>query len=141
MAFYHQVLDLKKELEALGHTVLAPELEFEVVEGDTSVGGYFERSGGMDAFPPEHEAWKKKARAIDVHFRKIDASDCILVANYEKKGIANYIGANTFLEMGYAFGTGKKIFILNDLPETSPYKEELFGLQPIVLRGDIDQLS
>lgn len=140
MAFYHQFTELKRELELLGHTVVAPELEFETSKNDTSVGAFFDSHGGVDAFPPEHEVWIKKGAAITAHFRKIDASDCILVTNYEKKGIPNYIGGNTFLEIGYAYGTGKNVFILNEMPVTSAFKEELLGMRPVILRSDISKI-
>lgn len=140
MAFYHQFQDLKKELEKMGHTVIAPELEFETKDGDTSVGSFFDRNGGVDAFLPHHDVWKKKGRAIDAHFRKIDDSECILITNYEKKGIPNYIDGNTFLEMGYAYGTNKPIYILNEFPASSVYKEEMLGMQPVVLLGDITKI-
>lgn len=132
---------IKKQLEDLGHSVIAPELEFETKGDDTSVGAFFDRNGGVDAFPPDHEVWKKKGKAITAHFRKIDDSDCILVTNYEKKGVENYIGGNTFLEMGYAYGTGKQIFVLNELPKTSAYKEEMLGMQPTILESDITKIS
>ena len=141
MAFYEKFTALKKELESVGHSVIAPELEFETKGDDTSVGAFFDRNGGVDAFPPDHEVWKKKGKAINTHFRKIDNSECILITNYEKKGIPNYIGGNTFLEMGYAYGTGKKIFILNEMPVTSAYKEEMLGMQPIILNGDISRIG
>jgi hypothetical protein len=48
---------------------------------------------------------------INMHWKKILRSDCILVANYEKQSIPGYVGGNTFLEMGFAFVTGKQIFI------------------------------
>lgn len=32
----------------------------------------------------------------------ICGSDAILVLNYDKKGIKNYIGGNTLMEMGFA---------------------------------------
>lgn len=140
MAFYRQFLELKPKLEELGHEVLHPELEFEPQGDDTSVGHYFDTHGGVDAFPPDHEVWKKKGRAITAHFRKIDQSDCILVTNYEKKGRQNYIGANTFLEIGYAFGNNKKVYILNEMPADSAFKEEILGMQPIVLNGDLSKL-
>lgn len=141
MAFDQKFMVVKTQLEDLGNTVIAPELEFETKGDDTSVGAFFDRNGGIDAFPADHEVWKKKGKAITAHFRKIDDSDCILVTNYEKKGIENYIGGNTFLEMGYAYGTGKKIFVLNELPKASAYKEEMLGMQPIVLNGDISLIK
>lgn len=137
MAFYNQYSELKKKLEEMGHIVIAPELEFETKDGDTSVGAYFDRNGGIDAFPIDHAVWKKKGKAISAHFRKIDNSECILVTNYEKKGVTNYIGGNTFLEIGYAYGMGKKIFILNDMPAVSIFKEEILGMQPIVIKSDL----
>lgn len=137
MSGYKKFMALKEDLKKLGHDVLHPNVEFEMKGDDTSVGAYFDRNGGIDSFPPDHDVWKQKGEAIANHFRKIDESDAILVTNYEKKGIENYIGGNTFLEIGYAFGTGKKIFILNNLPEQSAYKEEILGMQPIILSGDI----
>ena len=76
---------------------------------------------------------------IREHFRKIEQSDAILVLNYEKKGIPGYIGGNTFLEMGYAFGLGKKVYLLNDIPEMD-YKTEMAAIQPILLNGDIGKI-
>lgn len=140
MAFYHQFTELKGELERLGHMVVAPVLEFGTSGDDTSAGAFFDSRGGVDAFPPEHNVWVKKGNAITAHFRKIDESDCILVTNYEKKGVPNYIGGNTFLEIGYAYGTGKKVFILNEMPQTSAFKEELLGMRPTVLHGDISRI-
>lgn len=141
MSGYKKFISLKDELEKMGHIVHCPEIEFETKGDDTSVGAYFDQHGGIDVFPPGHDVWKKKGEAITKHFRKIDESEAILVTNYEKKGIENYIGGNTFLEIGYAFGTGKKIFILNDLPAQSAYKEEILGMQPFVLGGDISKIN
>lgn len=141
MAFYNQFADLTKKLEMLGHTVLAPELEFKTDGDDTSVGRYFEQHGGVDAFPPDHDVWKKKGKAITTHFKRIDESDAILVVNHEKNGIPNYIGGNTFLEIGYAYGNNKKVFLLNDLPAQLLFKEEMLGMQPTILKGDLTRIA
>jgi hypothetical protein len=42
--------------------------------------------------------------------------------------------------MGYAFAKGKKVYILNDLPKQSAFKEEILGIQPIILRGDLRKI-
>lgn len=76
---------------------------------------------------------------IREHFRKIEQSDAILILNYEKKGIPGYIGGNTFLEMGYAFGLGKKVYLLNEIPELD-YKTEMAAIQPIILNGNIEDI-
>lgn len=140
MSFYNQFSEIKKKLEEMGHTVSVPELIFETKNGDTSNGGFFDRNGGVDAFPPEHDVWRKKGKAITAHFRKIDQSDCILITNYEKKDTSDYIGGNTFLEIGYAYGNNKKIFILNNFPKQSAFKEEILGMQPVILNGDLNKI-
>ena len=54
----------------------------------------------------------------------IQKSDAILVLNLTKNGIENYIGGNTFLEMGFAHVLEKKIFVYNKLPDVG-YKDEI----------------
>ncbi len=76
---------------------------------------------------------------IREHFRKIEQSDAILILNYEKKGIPGYIGGNTFLEMGYAFGLGKKVYLLHPVPEMD-YKTEMHAIQPTVIDGDLTKI-
>jgi nucleoside 2-deoxyribosyltransferase len=69
----------------------------------------------------------------------IKDSDAVLIVNLEKKGIANYIGGNTFLEMGFALAYGKKIYILNELPTTGPL-DEITGMLPVVLKGRLETI-
>lgn len=83
----------------------------------------------------------KKADLMRKHFDEIAKSDAILVANYEKHGQANYIGGNVLMEMAIAFYLHKPIYILNDIPESSSFEEEIKGFMPIVLRGDLTQLK
>ena len=82
---------------------------------------------------------KIKRNLINTHYRKILASDCILVANYSKNWDENYIGGNTFLEMGFAFVNKKPIFVLNQLPKM-PYSSEIIGMKPIVLEGSLNKI-
>lgn len=57
--------------------------------------------------------------------------------NYEKHGKANYIGPNVLMEMAVAFYLNKPIYVLNDTPQDSPLIDEILGLEPIFLNGDI----
>jgi nucleoside 2-deoxyribosyltransferase len=77
---------------------------------------------------------------IHEHFKKIEKADAILILNYEKNGIAGYIGGNTFLEMGYAFGLGKQVYLLNPIPQMD-YYTEMVAIQPVILHGDLSMLS
>lgn len=77
---------------------------------------------------------------INQHWNKILKSDCVLIANYEKKGVPGYVGGNTFLEMGFAFVTGKPIFMLNPIPDM-PYSSEMEGMQPIVINNDLTKIK
>ncbi len=43
------------------------------------------------------------------------------------------------MEMGFAYGLDKKIFLLNPVPDM-PYKEEILAMQPTVLNGDLTKL-
>lgn len=83
---------------------------------------------------------KKKTKFLQKHLENVANSDAILVLNYDKKGIKNYIGGSTFLEMGLAFFLKKKIFLLNSIPDRLPYSEEIKTMKPIILHGDIRKI-
>ncbi len=129
MQFHREMLKAKLELEHMGHTVLLPK-DLEIV-----------REGEYQPITDEEEHVTAKIEHdfIREHFRKIEKSDAILVLNYEKKGILNYVGGNTFLEMGYAFGLGKKIYLLNPIPDMD-YKTEMHAMQPVVLDGNLTKI-
>jgi len=126
MKFYQEMRESKEKLEAIGHTVFLPKgIDEEIpVEART------------DLSVDQVIAAKIEYDFIREHFRCIEKSDAILVLNYEKNGVANYIGGNTFLEMGHAFGGNKKIFLLNPIP-TMDYDTEMHAMEPVILNGDI----
>ncbi len=70
---------------------------------------------------------KREFDAVKAHFDEISRADAILVCNYDKNGVRNYIGANTFLEMGFAHCLGKKIYLVNPLPDMSYINDELYA--------------
>lgn len=70
---------------------------------------------------------KREFDAVKAHYDEISKAEAILVCNYDKNDIANYIGANTFLEMGFAHCLGKKIYLANPLPDMPYINDELYA--------------
>ena len=77
---------------------------------------------------------------IRYYYNKIKESDAIIVLNLEKNDTVGYIGGSVFLEMGFAHVLGKKIFLLNPIPEMN-YKDEIKAMQPKILNGDISAFN
>lgn len=142
IAFYKEMESLRDQLLEIGYEVKIPELALEAPKefgGDKKVyfGKYVEDNGGMDSFPSTHSLWDMKENAIRDHYKKIEWGDAIMVANYEKRGIEGYIGGNTLIEIGVAFFLKKPIYILNPVSSDLSYKQEIFGMKPVFLNGDL----
>ena len=93
------------------------------------------------AFNGEHAAIKRENNYLKVHYQHILESDAILFVNAEKKGQKNYIGGNVLIEMGQAYVNNKKMFLLYDLPRDSAYIEEIESMDPICLKGDLNNIK
>lgn len=78
--------------------------------------------------------------AMREHWSVIEKSDRVLVLNYEKHGIAGYIGGNAFLEMGFAYILRKPIYLFNQIPEMPYYKTEIIATNPTVVYGDLTKV-
>lgn len=125
MSFAREMKAVAQELSSQGHEVLLPE--------------------PIDSDPgKEHEAGsverKMEFDLIRRHWDKIRVADAILVLNIDKNGMANYVGGNSFLEMGFAHVLGKRIYALNPIPDM-PYAAEMLAMQPVVLYGDLQNLD
>jgi len=77
---------------------------------------------------------------IRYYYKKIQESDAIMVLNLDKMDTAGYIGGSVFLEMGFAHVLGKKIFLLNPIPDMH-YKDEIKAMQPVILNGNLSQFN
>lgn len=73
------------------------------------------------------------------YFKEIEEGDAILIVNPEKKGIKNYIGANSLIEMSFAYVLNKPIYIFNEVPEMD-YTDEIVAMKPICLGGNLEKL-
>lgn len=125
--FFDEMVAIQKDLEARGHTVLMPV-----------------KAKGVDYWASDNTSRvqaKKTLELINEHFNKIEKSDAILVVNITKGDIENYIGANTFLELGFAHYRDKKIYLLNPIPDQPYIIDEVLTIDPIILDGKIDNLE
>lgn len=135
IAFYDDMLDVKKRLEVLGHEVELPSRQVKDENGNMiPVKEYYARHKATES--NDSWIWDRRAEATMRHFKKVQWADAVIVLNYDKNGIAGYVGGNTLMEMGVAFYLKKPIFLLREIPEIS-YKEEILGMKPIVLSGDL----
>jgi len=138
IAFFDEMVDTKKKLESLGHTVKIPPTEVQDGEGNMiPVKQYYSIRKAETA--NSGWVWERMAQVMKSHFDKVAWADAILVLNHTKKEIKGYVGANTLLEMGLAFHLNKPIFLFDQIPELS-YKEEILGMQPILIQGDLNQV-
>ncbi len=126
-AFYEKVPDIKKELESKGHEITLP--------NSFDDPGFEEKLRDEDV--QKHSKWKGEMfrHSIEV----IGKNDAVLVLNFEKKSIKNYIGGATFLEMYDAFRLKKKIFLYNDIPE-GILKDEIIGFAPVLINGNLEKV-
>ena len=122
MQFMEQMKALQQVLIVKGYTVHIPD------EDDTD----------YDSLTDEGQV-ALKGQYIDAHLGYIEQSDAILVANFAKNGIDGYIGANTLMEIAFAYVLGKRIFVLNDVGEQG-CRLEVLGMMPVVLNQDLTLL-
>jgi hypothetical protein len=133
--FTHEMRALADTLAAQGHDVEIPPTSRKILQGEVTV----------DQIKAEKEQGTFADRAIKFdaireYWSTIQQTDAILVANYPKKGIKDYIGGNSFLEMGFAHVLNKPIYLLHAIPDLM-YSDEIEAMQPILLKGDISKLS
>ena len=124
--FVDREKEFAEKLEKVGHEV-------------QHTAGYGEQKFEGESLPEFGARMMKKSISI---IPKIDAVLCL---NHDKNGQLNYIGGATFCEMAYAFEHGKKIFILNDIPDDSEggpnIRFEIEMFKPIVLHGDLSKIK
>ncbi len=125
MQYTDSMLELCQSLNELGHQAFVTDLHKPFI-------------GKSDEEIEKIKIYQKNnLDAIREFWRAMQGADAILVANYDKHGINNYIGGNTFLEMGFAHVLNQKIFLLNPIPEIAYYKSEIEAMKPVIINGDL----
>ncbi|MFA6354467.1 MAG: hypothetical protein WCX12_02165 [Candidatus Paceibacterota bacterium] len=134
-SFFKQALDVEKELKTLGFAVKIPYTANVMKKsGDFRIETY--KTWFKDAANYNRKSW-----LIKNHLQKIIKGDAVLILNYEKNGVPRYIGGNTLIEAAIGFHYKKPIFILNPISDNLNFKEEILGMQPKFLNGDLRKIS
>jgi hypothetical protein len=115
----------------MGYKVLIPE-----TAENMKAAGTFQ----LEGFKPPLGDVEWKQRLMNGHFDRVEQGDVCLVVNDDKNGVKNYIGGNVLMEMTLAYRKHLPIVILNEIPEDVSYAEEIIGMAPIVLHGDLASL-
>jgi len=120
----------------------------------TAVGSLLEAQGHEVLYPmytlpfarqvpskQEKARLKKAEDLILAHYRNIMKNDVILTLNYSRGNHKDWIGANSFLEMGFAHVLGKRIYLLNPIPGFDYSREEIEAMEPVVLGGNLNKIK
>ena len=128
MVFTDKMLEVKNQLKELGHEVHVSSFVNEYV-------------GKSEKEKEEITIYHKTQKdAIRKFYEKIKISDAILVLNYDRRGINNYIGGNTLMEIGFAHVLEKKIFLMNPIPEIEYYRSEIEAVRSVIINGDLTKI-
>ncbi len=84
---------------------------------------------------------KLRKDSFDIEYNFIQSSDSILILNYDWNNILGYIGYNMYMDIGFAYILGKKIFVLNDLSSNQQnIKRDFTRLGVIYLKGELERI-
>ena len=131
--FADKLVSVYRQLEALGHEPMMHDDMFGIADGTARE--------LIDGIKIDHGEIKKKYNFIKWWHDCIVSGDAILVCNFDKNGIKNYIGGNTLMEIGFAHTNNKKIFLLNPIPKSVSYVDEIKAMMGVVIRGDLSKIK
>ena len=129
MQYVEKMIEVCDKLIELGHDAFVTDLHKSLV-------------GKTDEEKEKIKLYQKNDMdAIRAFWKAMQGSDAVLVLNYNKNGIKNYIGGNTLMEIGFAHVLNQKIFLMNPIPEIPYYKSEIEAMKPIVINEDFSLIK
>ena len=128
------MLGVARELRTAGCEVMIPQIAEKMeLSGDYRVETY-------KTWFADPNDYHKKTALIKDHFQKVIDADAVLILNYEKKGVAGYVGGNCLMEMTVAFLHQKPMYVLHSVSDQCALKEEVMALFPTFLNGNLSIL-
>ena len=131
--FADKLVEIYRKLEKMGHEPMMHKEMFGIADGSAK-----EIINGVKT---DHAAVKRKYDFIKWWNNCIKSGDALLVCNFDKNGIKNYIGGNTLMEIGFAHVNDKKVFLLNPIPDDVPYVDEIKAMTDVGLDGDFGKIN
>ncbi len=129
MQFIDKMLEARDKLQELGHNTFITDLHKSLI-------------GKTDSEIEKIKLHQKyNMDAIRVFWNAMQGADAVLVLNYDKNGIKNYVGGNTLMEIGFAHVLNQKIFMLNPIPDMPYCKTEIEAVKPVIINGDLAQVE
>ena len=129
MTFSPEMMDVGNKLKEKGFEIVLPKFTEE-----------YALLNSRDEMHKESAQNKVEHDLIKSYFEIIKDGDAVLVVNKDKKEVKNYVGGNSLLEMGFAHILGKKIFMLNPIPDMH-YKDEIEAMEPVILNGGFENIK
>ena len=132
MTFAKEMIKIKKKLEDLGHTVDVP----------SDIEAHLKNPKLIDDLESDLKHSQEK-NVLKECFDLLATNDAVLALNYGKNNIDGYIGTSVLMEIGLAYYLGKKIFILNPIPnsQSARWAHEVAIMQPKVIDGDLTKIK
>lgn len=128
MQFTDKMIEYREKLQKLGHEAFVTDFHKAMV-------------GKTDEEIEKIKLHQKyNMDAIREFWNIMQGTDAVLVLNYDKNGIKNYVGGNALMEIGFAHVLNQKIFMLNPIPEMPYCKSEIEAVKPIVIDGDLGRI-
>jgi diphthamide synthase subunit DPH2 len=133
MSFVREMVAVGAELEQQGHSVILPDRS-EAYDDEPVLGAPVISSELTAQRKIEHDFIRK-------HYEAIARADAVLVLNYTKCDVVGYVGANSFLEMGFAHVLHKPIYLVEPLNASqTAYYPEMLAMQPVNIGADWTKL-
>jgi hypothetical protein len=129
MQHTEKIVEICERLKKMGHQVFMSKF------GDKYIG---KTDDEKEKLKLDH---KYNHDAIREFWKPMQDADALVVANFDKNGVKNYIGGNTFLEMGFAHVLNQKIYLMNPIPKMPYYETEIIAMKPVVINGDLSLIK
>lgn len=132
-SLYKQIIPIEEELKSLGYKVIIPMTAKKMKKLND-----FSLNKSWYTNPKDYD---RKRYLMNTHFKEIKKGDAVLIANFDKDKNKKYIGGNVLMEITIAYYLKKKIFLLFDIDPESAILEEIYGVDPTILNGDLKKIN